>query len=85
MGAVYIRSTGATFELNIILKRVPGERESHVFSCEQKSRVSKYYVLNNPLKLPSLMMFHFTALETKNQTAEVGILNSAGGGFTEEG
>lgn len=31
------------------------------------------------------MMFHFTALETKNQTAEVGILNSAGGGFTEEG
>ena len=34
---VYIEATGVTFELNLIL-RFPGERESRVFSREQKDQ-----------------------------------------------
>lgn len=44
-------------------------------SHEQKSRVSKVRVLNAILEVPSLLMSHFTVLETEAQRAEVAKLS----------
>lgn len=49
-------------------------------SREQKSRVSSDQALNAMLEAPSLLMSHFTVLETEAQRADAAKLNFLGEG-----